>query len=259
MSRRSWLLITGLAVGCGELPTWDEVKSGHPEGATNPPTPELVVTPEGDCYKNWRSGMAAPTREEPRGLTIYASVGNDRIQDCEGVDCGTLIQCPQERKKDLQRALELATYEENFPEGPPTNPPAPRLAVSEDGRCFEAEDGGENAVESCPAEEVDNPCGQPIECPPEAAELLAEHAELQTMPPSISKNPPGQIPQLVVATDGRCFQGPGYDADVVKVCGPEEQDNACGEPIACPPHAATLLAEYNEPPTRTNNPPPTGR
>jgi len=251
MNRRPWLLITGLAVGCGELPTWDEVKSGHPEGATNPPIPELIVTPDGECYKDWRAGMLPPAPGEPVG---------DRVQECaEGVDCGTRIQCPQERSAELLKAFELATYDEDDLEGPPTNPPAPRLVVSEDGRCFEAEDGGENAVESCPAEEVDNPCGQPIECPPEAAELLAEHAELQTMPPSISKNPPGQIPQLVVATDGRCFQGPGYNADVVKVCGPEEQDNACGEPIACPPHAATLLAEYNEPPERTNNPPPTGR
>jgi len=82
----------------GELPTWDEVKSGHPEGATNPPIPELIVTPDGDCYKDWRPGMLLPPPGEPVG---------DRIQECgEGVDCGTRIQCPEERMQALMEAVE---------------------------------------------------------------------------------------------------------------------------------------------------------
>jgi len=160
-----------------------------------------------------------------------------------------------------------------------TNNPPPlevttRLVVAEDGRCFTQMDGGNDLVQPCGPEEEDNACGEPIECPPEAAVLLEEHRKAlveeqpPTNPPAPSgpedvvsehtQNPPAPPLHLVVATDGRCFQGPAFDYDLVKVCGPEEQDNACGEPIACPPHAATLLAEYNEPP-RTNNPPPTGR
>lgn len=43
------------------LPTWDEVSSGHPEGATNPPYPVLyVVRPTQACYKGWMGGMMPP-------------------------------------------------------------------------------------------------------------------------------------------------------------------------------------------------------
>jgi len=72
-----------------KLPTWDEVKSGHPEGATNPPGPELIVTPEGDCYKKWVGGMIMP--QGPHG---------DRVEACEE-NCGTKIQCPPKAKELL--------------------------------------------------------------------------------------------------------------------------------------------------------------
>jgi hypothetical protein len=79
-----------------DLPTWDEVASGHPEGATNPPSPFLLVTPDGDCYKGWRGGMMAPRPGEVFG---------DRIQVCEeGADCGTAIQCPEPRTSELLEA-----------------------------------------------------------------------------------------------------------------------------------------------------------
>ncbi len=147
MNKRAFLLVTGLGLGlvaCGdedevidneepivvenppmpdlpveeptvnppdpdaELPTWDEVKSGHPEGATNPPMPELIVTPDGDCYKHFRPGMIAPQPGEVVG---------DRIQECgEGVDCGTPVQCPEERKKAVLDAAEPEVME---------NPPPP--------------------------------------------------------------------------------------------------------------------------------------
>ena len=68
------------------LPTWDEVVSGHPQGATNPPTPELIVTPDGDCYKRWVGRQRLPDQ-----------VFGDRVQECpEPSDCGTQIQCPDE-------------------------------------------------------------------------------------------------------------------------------------------------------------------
>lgn len=66
------------------LPTWEEATSRHPPGATNPPRPELIVTPDGDCYKKWVSGMLAPQPGQPHG---------DRVEACEE-NCGTAIQCP---------------------------------------------------------------------------------------------------------------------------------------------------------------------
>ncbi|TNE85455.1 MAG: hypothetical protein EP330_25565 [Deltaproteobacteria bacterium] len=84
-------------VEAGALPTWDEVASGHPEGATNPPSPFLRVTPEGECYKFWRGMMAPPRPGEIIG---------DRVQACEeGADCGTQIQCPEPRASELLEAF----------------------------------------------------------------------------------------------------------------------------------------------------------
>jgi hypothetical protein len=73
------------------LPTWEEVLSGHPAGATNPPIPELIVTPDGRCYKKWRSPMLA---KPPFG---------DRLEDCKQ-DCGTLIACPPAAAPLLEKA-----------------------------------------------------------------------------------------------------------------------------------------------------------
>ena len=67
------------------LPTWDQVPSGHPEGATNPPIPHLVVKPDGSCFKLWTSPMM---RHEP------GKIGNYVDPDCAGDECGVAIQCP---------------------------------------------------------------------------------------------------------------------------------------------------------------------
>jgi len=72
------------------LPTWEEVASGHPENATNPPTPQLVVTPEGDCYKRWVGMMGDPIGPDW-----------DRVQECAS-DCGTQIQCPPKAAELLE-------------------------------------------------------------------------------------------------------------------------------------------------------------
>lgn len=68
------------------LPTWDQVASGHPEGATNPPIPVLNVTPTGVCYKAWMSPFSA--RERP----IVDSVRTDCDESIDA--CGTQIVCP---------------------------------------------------------------------------------------------------------------------------------------------------------------------
>jgi hypothetical protein len=73
-----------------KLPSWDEVKSTHPEGATNPPSPVLIVEPNGVCHKKWEGGMIPP--------------GKDRvIEDCKTADshCGTEVQCPERAEKIL--------------------------------------------------------------------------------------------------------------------------------------------------------------
>lgn len=72
-------------------PQWADVGSGHPEGATNPPIPELIVTPDGRCYKQWVSGMV-----------FRPGQNGDRVLDCgEDDDCGTPIQCPDKAERVL--------------------------------------------------------------------------------------------------------------------------------------------------------------
>ena len=78
------------------LPAWDDVPSGHPEGATNPPSPVLLVTPSGECHKAWVSPFMPPALRQ------------DRVLECpnpdEAVgDCGPRVQCP-ERAAELLAA-----------------------------------------------------------------------------------------------------------------------------------------------------------
>lgn len=49
------------------LPSWDDIASPHPPGATNPPRPALLVGPDGRCYKTWDSPMARGPRGDRRG------------------------------------------------------------------------------------------------------------------------------------------------------------------------------------------------
>ncbi|MEQ9321547.1 MAG: hypothetical protein RIF41_20445, partial [Polyangiaceae bacterium] len=46
-----------------DLPSWDDVGSGHPEGATNPPSAVLQLHPDGRCFKSWEGGFAGPPRD----------------------------------------------------------------------------------------------------------------------------------------------------------------------------------------------------
>lgn len=70
------------------LPTWDAVRSGHPEGATNPPSPVLVVARStGACYKDWRGGMMRPPPD------ILAAGG--RVVPTPAEATGTQVVCPE--------------------------------------------------------------------------------------------------------------------------------------------------------------------
>jgi hypothetical protein len=81
---------------------WDDTPSNH--RGTNPPSPVLVISNGGLCFKKWEGGMtqAGPNRVEA---------------DCSGHKCGTSISCPEGAAKLLQggkaeigekKAVELA-------------------------------------------------------------------------------------------------------------------------------------------------------
>jgi hypothetical protein len=82
--------------GEAPLPTWDEVPSTHPKGATNPPRPVLVVLQDGTrCWKEWVSPMLPPGPLEPAlGGKIVAEAPDHLVE----------IQCPVERVQAILRA-----------------------------------------------------------------------------------------------------------------------------------------------------------
>ncbi|MFM2246225.1 MAG: hypothetical protein RL071_2299 [Pseudomonadota bacterium] len=76
------------------LPRWEDVASSHPKGATNPPSPVLEVSLDGDrCWKAWRGGMIRPTVEE-------AAIGGRVILEGQ-VGSGTEIVCPSTEAAQL--------------------------------------------------------------------------------------------------------------------------------------------------------------
>lgn len=77
----------------GELPSWEEVKSSHPEGATNPPHPVLNVAPDRKrCFKTYEGGMTTPRDvfELPSGEARYFA----RYLDA-GAAKGKEVRCPE--------------------------------------------------------------------------------------------------------------------------------------------------------------------
>jgi hypothetical protein len=87
---RRAVVIAGLTMGCGPavappLPTWDDVASHHPAGATNPPSPRLIrAIDTGACYKQWVGGMIRVTE-----MDHWES-------SCADDGCGTQIVCPDD-------------------------------------------------------------------------------------------------------------------------------------------------------------------
>lgn len=81
------------------LPTWDSVLSGHPEGATNPPSPMLIVSrsPEA-CFKAWTGGMVPPPPD-------VMAVGG-RVVDTPAMASGTQVQCPEGQPAKLIAAYD---------------------------------------------------------------------------------------------------------------------------------------------------------
>ena len=86
------------------LATWDSVGSGHPEGATNPPSPVLIVTREPlGCYKGWEGGMRPPAPEVLR-------TGGRVVDTPDSVGRATHVECPPG-----QPAALLEKWDEAYP------------------------------------------------------------------------------------------------------------------------------------------------
>lgn len=77
------------------LPTWDEVSSGHPEGATNPPAPVLAVSADGRCFKEFR---------DLRLISAQIRADGGRILGPDEPSTGVQVQCPPEAGPLLERA-----------------------------------------------------------------------------------------------------------------------------------------------------------
>lgn len=92
------------------LPTWDEVESGHPEGATNPPRPVLEVSEDGAaCYKAWFDPrMNLPEVREKGGIVL----------DPGQAPTGVPVQCPADQVATvLARHAEVKAAQGGEPAG----------------------------------------------------------------------------------------------------------------------------------------------
>ena len=96
-----------------DLPTWDAVASGHPEGATNPPRPVLIVTREPlACYKGWVGGMVPPTPDiRAAGGVVVATAADVPHQ-------GTQVQCPEGQPQKLLDAWAAWEAGQSSEQGP---------------------------------------------------------------------------------------------------------------------------------------------
>jgi len=91
------------------LPTWDAVASGHPEGATNPPMPMLLVSEDGTrCWKQWND----PRRFDP----VAAKHGGKLVADESEAEGATEVACP-DHAKDVVASWAAASAENPTPEG----------------------------------------------------------------------------------------------------------------------------------------------
>jgi hypothetical protein len=82
------------------LPHFDDVKSSHPEGATNPPSPVLQLLNDGRCFKQWHGGMIAYAKDT-KPMEIGGTTYQVRVLDAIDSSMGnaTEIQCPQGAEK----------------------------------------------------------------------------------------------------------------------------------------------------------------
>ncbi len=82
------------------LQSWDDVASGHPANATNPPSPLLQLITDGRCYKQWYGGMMR-LPEDTKSMDLGGKSYNVRILTDVDNSFGrtTAIQCPPDAAK----------------------------------------------------------------------------------------------------------------------------------------------------------------
>ena len=89
------------------LPTWESIRSGHPEGATNPPSPLLVVSKDPPlCFKDWLPGMIKPDPEvmdlNGRVVATPASVGRAVPVQCPPGQPAALLDAAARRDAGMK-------------------------------------------------------------------------------------------------------------------------------------------------------------
>lgn len=71
------------------LPTWDEVQSSHPKGATNPPFPVLYIARDTNaCFKAWLPSMIPPPAD-------IRAAGGRVYEHAAEVSNATQVACPE--------------------------------------------------------------------------------------------------------------------------------------------------------------------
>ncbi len=81
------------------LPAWDDVESGHPENATNPPMPVLMLMEDGSrCWKAWTD----PRRADRDAMLLGGKV----LTDAAEAEGNTEIACPEKAKDVLAKYAE---------------------------------------------------------------------------------------------------------------------------------------------------------
>lgn len=97
------------------LPLWDDVASSHPKGATNPPSPVLIVArDDNSCHKGWMGGMIPPPPP-------VAQAGGKVVATRAEVGTATEIQCPPGEPARLLAAWDALPAEVREA----THPPVP--------------------------------------------------------------------------------------------------------------------------------------
>ena len=120
------------------LPKWGDIKSGHPEGATNPPSAILTLTRTGECLKSFEGGMRGAPRD-----TKFETLGERRYYVRVVADLETakkwrtaVVQCPAGAKEFLatHEAPAASTVTPKISRNPPRpRPPTPRPKVNPPG------------------------------------------------------------------------------------------------------------------------------
>lgn len=86
-----------------DLPDWDDVPSGHPAGATNPPSPVLQLHPDGRCFKSWEGGLGG-LPQDVSSKTFGEKTFMVRVLAADAAEVrGKQITCPDGAAEALKK------------------------------------------------------------------------------------------------------------------------------------------------------------